>query len=141
MKRIGLTLLAVVVVLGLFAAVGYAGYRLGYVQSAQRTVNDQAPELRPFDGLDSRGMPGHNFGFERGFQRGFGMLGFPMMGFGFFSLFGLLAHIALLALLLGLAYWLFTRSGWRLARTVQTVQTTEPPRQTTETEIIEEQQS
>ena len=38
MKRILLTLLAAIFMLGLFAAAGYAGYRIGYAQAAQDVV-------------------------------------------------------------------------------------------------------
>jgi hypothetical protein len=45
----------------------------------------------------------------------------PMMGWGFgmFSLLGLLWRLAILALLVWLVYWLFTRGGWRLIREPQ----------------------
>lgn len=122
MKRIRFTLLAVIFMLGLFAAAGYAGYRIGYIQAAQdvqSTANGQAPGLRPFDGWGPRRMPMHDFGFGRGFERGF-----PMMGFGFFSPLLFLGRLAVLALILGFVYWLFTRSGWRLTR--QTTETVPP---------------
>ncbi len=128
MKKVLLTLLAVIVVLGLFAAAGYTGYRFGYAQGAQVTANGDVPrpnqQLRPFDDF-GRGMPMHNFGFGREMRRGFGMGGFPMMGFGFFGPLMFLGRILVLALVVGLIYWLFTRSGWRLTR-----QTTEsvPPK-------------
>lgn len=128
MKRILLSLLAIVVVLGLFAAVGYSGYRLGYtqgVQGAQSTANGDAPQLRPFDNLGPRDMPRHDFEFERGFPRGVGGGGFPMMGFGLFSMLMWLGGLAVLALIIWFIYWLFTRSGWRLTR--QTTEST-PPR-------------
>lgn len=124
MKKVLLSLLAALVVLGLFAVVGYAGYRLGYAQgaqAAQSTADGQAPELRSFDRSNPRRMPMHDFGFARGFERGFGMRGFPGMGFGFFSPFLFLVRLAVLGLVLWFVYWLFTRSGWRLTR-----QTTEP---------------
>jgi uncharacterized membrane protein len=57
-------------------------------------------------------------------MRGFTMMG---MGFGFFSLFALLARIAVFALIIWLIYWLFTRSGWQLTRTVQTAETQPKP--------------
>jgi len=125
MKRTLLTLLAVVVVLGLFAAAGFTGYRVGYAQGMQATANGNMPELRPFDDFGPRGMPMHRFGFERGFQRDFGPGGFPMMGYGFFSPWILIGRLAVLALIVWFVYWLFTRSGWRLTR-----QTTEsaPPK-------------
>ena len=133
MKRILLTLLAVIFMLGLFAAAGYAGYRIGYTRAAQdvqSTANGQAPEIRPFDGWGPRRMPMHDFGFDRGFERGF-RRGFPMMGFGFFSPLLFLGRLAVLALILGFVYWLFTRSGWRLTR--QTTETV-PPKTETENE-------
>jgi hypothetical protein len=136
MKRVLLTLLALLVVFGLFAVAGYAGYRFGYArgaQTVQNTADGQAPELRRFDDRGPRfdrslprRMPVHDFGFERGFARGFGMRGFPGMGFGLFSLLELLTRLAILALIIGAAYWLFTRSGWQLTRTARTTET--PPR-------------
>lgn len=130
MKRMLLTLLAVVLVLGLFAVAGFTGYRLGFAQGIQQTVansNGNPPQVRPFDNTGPRGM--HNFGFGREIPRGFGMHGFPLMGF--FSPFMLLGRLLFWVLLIGLIYWLFTRSGWRLTR--QTVETT-PARTETVTE-------
>lgn len=130
MKKVLLTLLTIVVVLGLFAAAGFAGYRVGYMQGARSQItasgNAPAPQLRSFDDFDRRGMPMHGFGFGRGSQRGFG--GMPMMGMGFglFGLFGFLLRIALFALVIWFAYWLFSRSGWRLARTVPVTESPAP---------------
>jgi hypothetical protein len=134
MKRILLTLLAAVVVLGLFAAVGFTGYRFGYAQGVQATANgdEVRPRMGPFDDLRPGRMPRHNFGFERGFGRGFGMDEFrmggaPWIGFGLFSLWSFLWRIAVLGLIIWVVYWLFTRSGWRLTRTTQTIQPEPPP--------------
>ena len=126
MKKVLLTLLAILVVLGVFAAAGFTGYRFGYAQGAQGIANGDAPrpELRSFDEVGPRGMPMHNFGFGRGMHRGFGMGGFPMMGFGFFYPLMFLGRILVLALIVWLIYWLLTRSGWRLTRQ-SPVQTTE----------------
>jgi hypothetical protein len=139
MKKVLLTLLTVLVVLGLFATAGYAGYRIGLMRGAQITANGTPPnpQLRPFDNFDRRGMPAFGDDFGRGFRRGFGMRGFPMMGMGFgvFSLFAFLARIAVFALIIGGIYWLFTRSGWRLTRTTPIVETQPKP---TETEVKEE---
>ena len=131
MKRVLLTLLAIVVVLGLFAAVGLTGYRFGYARGAGVAAggDEQQRQVGPFDGFGPNRMPGHDFGFNRGFHREFGMRGVPGMGFGFFSPLMLLGRIAILALIVWFIYWLFTRSGWRLTRPVQT---TEP-----EAEVIE----
>ena len=126
MKRILLSLLAVIVIAGLFAATGYAGYRFGYAQGAQSLTNGDdipRPGLRPFDDAGPRGMPWRGFRFDREFHRGFGMGGFPMMGFGFFSPLRFLGQILLLGLIAGLVYWLFTRNGWQLTRTAPPAET------------------
>jgi uncharacterized membrane protein len=136
MKKILLSLLAVIVVLGLFAATGYTGYRMGYAQGMERTADGQMPEFRPFERMGPGRMPMHEFGFGRGFDREFRPGGFPMMGFGFFPMFGFLWRVAILALIVGLVYWLFTRSGWQLTRT-QTTRTVETPPQSAETETKE----
>ena len=121
MKRILLTLLGLVLVLGLFAATGYAGYRFGYAKGAQATANGdtlpRVPELRRFDHFGPRHMP--NFGPDREFHRGF-----PLIGFGFFPLM-FLGRLIMLALMILFVFWLFTRSGWRLTR--QTTETAPPP--------------
>ena len=133
MKRVLLTLLVVVVALGLFAVVGFTGYRLGYAQGARVTANgdEVRPRIGPFEDFGPNRMPMREFGFNRGFQREFGMRGFPDMGFGFFALWTLLWRLAFLALIVWFVYWLFTQSGWRLTRTAQT---TEPEPQPVEPE-------
>lgn len=136
MKRILFTLLAVVVVVGLFAATGFAGYRMGYAQGVERNAIGEAPEFRPFERMGPGRMPMQDFGFGRGFDREFRPGGFPMMEFGFFSLFGFLWRVAILALIVGFVYWVFTRSGWQLTRT-QTIQTIETPPNSAETEAKE----
>ena len=130
MKKVLLTLLAIVLVLGLFAAVGYTGYRFGYAQGVQTAANGDTirPGLRLFDEIGRRGMDG--FGMDREFQRGVGPRGFPMRGFGFFPPLRFLAQIAVLGLIVWFIYWLFTRSGWRLTRSVQTVETGPTPVET-----------
>jgi hypothetical protein len=62
-----------------------------------------------------------------------------MRGFGFFSPLLFLAQIAILVLIVGLVYWLFTRSGWRLTRT-PAAQRTETPPPPPETQVKEENQ-
>jgi len=128
MKKILLTLFTVIVVLGLFAAAGFTGYRFGYAQGVQAAANGDnlLPGLRPFDDFGPRGMPMHDFGFERGYPRGWDRGGFPMMGLGFFSPWILLGQIAVLALIVWFIYWLFARSGWRLTRQT-TVNTSSKP--------------
>ena len=131
MKRVLLTILAILVVLGLFAAVGFTGYRFGYARGAgvAAGADEQQRQVGPLDGFHPNRMPMHDFGFNRGFHREFRMRGVPGMGWGFFSPVMLLGQIAILALIVWFIYWLFTHSGWRLTRTVQT---TDP-----EPEVIE----
>jgi hypothetical protein len=119
MRKVLLSLIAVVLVLGLFAAVGYSAYRVGYDQGAQAAAGGDTTLFRPFEDVGPRGMPMHPFGrdIERGFPRGFGPGRFPGIGFGFFSPILFLARVAVLGLVLWFIYWLFTRSGWRLTRT------------------------
>jgi len=139
MKKVLVTLLTIVVVLGLFAAVGFAGYRVGYMQGARAQItpngNSPAPQLRSFDEFGRRGMPMRDFGFGRGFPRGFGRMPMMGMGFGMFGLFGLLLRVALFAVVIWFVYWLFTRSGWRLTRTVPLTEPPAPPPAPTPTEI------
>ena len=127
MKRNLLILLAIVVMLGLFAAVGFAGYRFGLAQGAETAARGDGFGLRPFDGAGPRGMWMHDFGFGHGLLRERGRSGLPMIGFGFFSPLLLLGRIVVLAFLLGFLYWLFTRSGWRLTRTTLVTETPPPP--------------
>jgi hypothetical protein len=127
MKRILLTLLAVVVVIGLFAAVGYAGYRFGFSQGAETVAEGGVtrPGLRPFDEFSRRGLiPRHDFEFARGFPRMPGGGSFMMLGLGFLRL---LVPMTVLTLVVLFAYWLFTRSGWRLTRTTPLAEAPPPP--------------
>lgn len=138
MKKVLLTLVAGILVLGVIAAAGFAGYRFGYAQGAQASANGNTvrPGLLFNDGLGPRGMNG--FGMDRHFDRGFGPGGFGMRGFGFFSLFRFLIPLTLLGLILLFAYWLFTRSGWQFTRTTRTMET-QPT--VTETVVTEEKEN
>ena len=132
-------------VIGVLAAIGYAGYQIGFSQGARTTSNS--------DGSSSVGRPDFNSerlpfpldeGFERGFDRDFTRGGFRLPhsdrgGFGFFGPFMFLGHIVFWGLILLLAYLLFTRSGWRLTRTEQTVQRISPNGETVTK--IEEQET
>jgi hypothetical protein len=123
MKKVLLGVISLLLVIGLFAAVGYTAYRVGYNQGAQATVSGDTSPLGPFGGFGPRGMPMRDFGrdVERGFHRGFGPGGFPIMGFGFFPL---LLFIVVLGFIIGFIYWLLTRNGWRFTRTPQATVTT-----------------
>ena len=132
MKKVLLSLLVIIIALGLLGAAGYAGYRYGFTQgmiiasarsnnaNGSANGNGKVPPYGPGFGMMPRGMPMHNFGFDRGFgfdgrggmmRRGYGF--FPLFGFGF----GLLARLLFWGLLIALIVWLVTRSGWRLTRT------------------------
>ena len=142
MKRILLTLLAAVLVIGVLAGAGYAGYRFGFRQGARTSSNGDASPFvgRPEINSERPPFPLER-GFDRDFNRGFPNGGFRIMnrgGFGFFSPFMFLGHIVLWGLLLLLIYLLFTRSGWRLTRTEQTVQKTSPNVETVTTVQEEE---
>jgi len=139
MRRILLTLLGAIVVIGVLAGAGFAGYRIGFNQGAQVSANGAVPRpVRP-DRID----PFHNFDgdFGHGFNHNFPRGGFRMMGRGGFGFFGplmLLGHLAFWGLIILLIYWLFTRSGWRITRTEQTVQQAPPTTQTVTTAQEEE---
>ena len=124
MKRVLLSLLAVVLILGALGAAGFAGYQFGYRQGALTSNgNDQ---VFPRGGNFGPGeMPMRNFGFDRGFGGGFGMM-HRGIGFGFFSPFLFLARIAFWALVIWAIYMLAARSGWRLTKTTTTGATPPP---------------
>ena len=127
MKKVILSIIGVVLVIGLFAGAGFAGYRIGYSRGVQASANGDAPLFGRFERFGPERMPMPNFGrdFERGFDRGFPQR-FHMMqrgrGFGMFSPLIFLAQLTIWALLIGLVYVLFTRSGLRLSLTKQPVQ-------------------
>ena len=116
MKKVLLSLLAVVLIFGVLGAAGFAGYRYGFYQGALSTSDGRIQSLAPGFGFEIQRMPMHNFGFDRGFGPG----GFHTMqrgmGFGFFSPFLLIARIAFWGLIIWAVYMLVMRSGWRLVR-------------------------
>jgi len=130
MKKVLLTLLAVIVIAGALAGAGFAGYHIGYQQSIRSiSTTNNTPGNTPFMHgyqFGPQDMPMHNFGrdLDRGFGCGFGPNGFGMrggMGFGFFSPLMFLGRILFWVLIIWFAYWLFTKSGWKLTRTSQPV--------------------
>jgi hypothetical protein len=128
MKKVLLTLLAVVFVLGLLGAAGFTGYRYGYNQGILASTDGDTPFLGPrgFE-FGLRSMPMHDFGFMRGFGRDeFGMMprGF---GFDFFSPLAFLLKLLFWGLVIWSVYMLITRSGWRLTRTTPVSETPPPP--------------
>ena len=140
MRKVLLTILAIVLIFGALGAAGLAGYRFGYAQGVQATSTGDTQRIVPGFGLGPR-MPMHNFGFDRDFGgRGFPMMG-RGMGFGILGPLMFLLRIAFWALVIWAIYMLVTRSGWRLTR--ETTTTTTPPSPapttTTTTEEIKEE--
>lgn len=127
MKKILLTLLAVIVIVGALAGVGYWGYRIGYNNGA--TGSENGPLFGRSYHMDPGQMPFHRYdeGINRGFDRNFGFNQHPMMqlngyhgfgiGYGHVSPLQILWHVATLALFVWFIYWLFTKSGWKITRT------------------------
>ena len=125
MKKVLLTLLGIIVVVGILAGAGFAGYRIGYMQGARGNVKITTQLLPPNKGFDPRRMPMHNFGndLERGFNQGFGPRGFGMMergmggrGFGLFFPLFLLIRVGFWAFIIWLVYKVIRGSGWTLTR-------------------------
>ena len=127
MKKVFLTLLAVIVVVAALVGAGYGGYRIGYTDGA--TGSDNGPFFGRSYHMNPNQMPFHRFDndFNRGFNRGFGFNQHPMMrpdgyhsfgiGYGYFSPLHILWNVAVLALIAWFVYWLFTKSGWQITRT------------------------
>jgi len=116
MKKVLLTLLTVIVIIGALAGAGFVGYRIGYNQGA--TASGNTPFFGRAERMDPNLMP-HNF--DRDFGPRVQPFRSPMMGrnnFGFniFSPFRILWNMAILALVIWFVYWLFTKSGWRITR-------------------------
>ena len=129
MKKVLLTLLAIIVMVGALAGAGFTGYRIGIKQAAPSgTTENVAPFKHDFQ-FGPQDMPMHNFGrdLNRGFNRGFGPSN-RGMGFGFFPPMMFLGRIAFWGLAILFIYWLFTKSGWQLTRKQQPVteKTVEP---------------
>jgi len=132
MKKVLLAILAAVLVIGVLAGAGFAGYRVGYDQGARVSANGNTPPTGSPENFGRHRMPMFNFGrdpdrgFDRGLDRGLPRGEFQMMhrgrGFGIFSPLMFLAHLAIWALVIGLGYLLFIRSGLRLSLTKQPVQ-------------------
>jgi hypothetical protein len=112
MKKVLLGVITLLLVIGMFTAVGYTAYRVGYNQGMQAKVSGDTSPLSPFGGFGPRGMPMHTFerDFERGFNWASGPGRFPIIGFGFFRS---LLFIVGLGFIVGFIYWLSTRNGWR----------------------------
>jgi len=114
MKKVLLTLLAVIVIAGALAGAGFAGYQIGLKQGGTSSGEVQR-FVRP-----DRAMPNimpHNFGRDFGPRvQPFQMPGRGVFGIRFFSPFRFLWNAAVLVLIVLFAYWLFTKSGWQITR-------------------------
>ena len=113
MKKVLLTLLGIIVVVGILAGAGFAGYRIGYNHGATASADGTVtftPRLMPMHNFDKGNERGFNHGFGPG---GLGMMGRGMRGGGIFSLL----HIAVLGILIWFAYKLIKGSGWKLSLT------------------------
>lgn len=119
MKKWLIRILLAIVVIGAFAGVGFAGYRIGFKQGAQFSGNfDEAPRF--VERFHKDGMPEFQFGFhrdERGFDRGFGPGGFHGRGFRFASPLFFLLKVVVIGLLAWGVYKLLTGNGWQLSFT------------------------
>lgn len=129
MKKVLLTLLAVIVIVGALAGAGYAGYRIGYGQGA--TASDNPPFFDRSERMGPNFMPMPNFGREFGPAGSDLFYRDPMMrrslyGIYFFSPLRILWNLAIFALIVWFVVWLFTRSGWRIVRQSSTAPTTPP---------------
>jgi len=130
MKKVLLTLLGIIVVVGVLAGAGFAGYRIGYMRSATASADGTAfvPRNAPMHNFDKnfnpQDMPMYNFGRgnDRGFNRGFGPGGYEMMDRGGHGGFFSLIHLVILGFFIWLAYKLIKNSGWKLALTRQAVE-------------------
>ena len=115
MKKFLLTLLAVIVIVGVLAGVGFAGFRIGYNNAATGTGN--VPAVGRYYHMDPDRMPMYRY--NEGFGSRMMPYGAPMMGrggFGFFSPLHFLWNILVIGLIVWFVYWLFTKSGWRITR-------------------------
>lgn len=132
MKKVLLTFLAVIVILGALAGAGYAGYRIGFAHGAVSSGNV------PFIGRPERKNPEYK-PMTPNFDRNFGFRVRPhqtprmvwsVFGFGWFAPIRFLWNLAVAALIVWFVYWLFTRSGWRITRQADRDQNTATPNQT-----------
>lgn len=128
MKKVLLTLLAVIVIAGALGGAGFAGYRIGYQQGALASTGNgsNTPFMHDFR-VGPQDIPMHNFGrgMDGNFERGSGPGGLRMRGgmiFGFFPPLAFLGRILFWGLLAWFVYWLFTKSGWQLTRKAQPVE-------------------
>lgn len=136
MKKVLLTLLAVVLIVAGLGAAGFAGYRFGYAQGVQFASDGDAQPTFPGFAFGPNRMPLHghgfdrNFGPERGFDRSFEMRPGGSMGFGLFGPLLFLLQLAFWAFVIWAVYTLVTRSGWRLTRTTRPIETPPAPAET-----------
>ena len=127
MKWLG-WILGIVLILGLIAAAGLTGYRIGLAQGASGNAS-RAPSLgrsHNFNGspnwMNRNNRPGYgieNHGFGFGFGRGRGRMPF-------FAPFFWLAGLVVLALIVWLGFMAFKNSGWQFVRVSNASAQSEP---------------
>jgi len=145
MKKVFLTLLAIVVAFGLLGGAGFVGYRIGVRQGLQANSNGIAPRMNRFPQFNQNGMSQFHQGMNnRNFNRGFAPDHFSMMGrggrMGFFPPFQFLWWLLIIGLLIWLGYKLFTGKGWQLSLTrhsadVSAEEPAAPKRKTAKTNV------
>lgn len=125
MKKVLLTLLSVIVILGALAGAGFAGYRVGYNQGAVASGN--APAIGRFQQMDPHEMPMQRFGNDFGprSQQFHGPMMMERGGFRSFSPFHFIWNIIVLGLVIWFVYWLISKSGWQISRKAEIVETAE----------------
>lgn len=136
MKKVLLVLFAVVLVAAGLGAAGYTGYRFGYAQGVQSASNGELQQMLPGFAFGPNRMPMHGHWFDRdiGPERGFDMRPGGRMGFGLFGPVLFLLQLGFWAFVIWAIYTLVMRSGWRLTRTTQPVETPPAPADT-DTEV------
>jgi len=119
MKKVILTILLILLGAAALAGAGFTGYQMGYRHGAATSLKNDEKSFHRFHHFGKEGNPTREFHqFSPGFQRKVGPGGFGIShhgrGFGFVSPFAILAKIAVLGLIVWLAYSLFKGNGWQL---------------------------
>jgi hypothetical protein len=125
MKKVLLTLLGVIVILGALAGAGLAGYRIGFNQGVMTSGN--SPFVGRGEQMHPNVMPNvdRNFGFRSQPFRSPMMMERGNFGIRIFSPLRILWNVAILALIIWFIYWLFTKSGWRITHQTKVTEVSE----------------
>ena len=139
MKKWTLGIVITLLALGALAGVGFAGYRIGFMQGSRITQAVRIPNnnnnnnaVPPFANRSNRFNQNNMLQFhpgmnDRNFGPGFGINRFPMMrmgrGFGFFSPFQFIWRVVIFGLIIWFFYWLFAKSGLQVSFNRQPAET------------------